>query len=544
MSVKNRFISALLLSIISFFALPLSAFAADIPLLTWERGKEQNIVMGGKTGASKWQLNLVAKDQKPLKFTPSIANSKGFIVYSLNVPADLPAGAYSVEASAPGEVTSIVAGVRIAERTIYAVTEIPTDLRLLLILYVILASSFSVIRGMKYSRISFIRDQHLFGTDPFDEEYTEDQEDRKKSRVREIIQPLYTFRRRRLSALEISFMKFIAMKDGEPLHKLSPNIWATMPFIGLGLGLFTGLKIQGHALIPIVPLWILIACAVIGALDAASGIAIAIGLASVQIVFGDLSSIRSMLILFSFTLTWYLPALLSSMYLLTLPRDFEKGLARLSRRSKLILINILAASLGSISVLIAAILTDSLVINRQGSAFSRIPLATIVFLVLLIKNGAELWIEKNRKKRAIELKVKEESLYLARVVSPGFTFLFAIAVFGLIFVWTQSWSRSAIGTLLVVLPFILLFLVFPEFAIKAIPAWERNLVAEVAVVALLTTGIFFGIQLLPLGVIAKSKTFILLGVIPVLLHGIYSVLLASKEHASQELAESTAGGEA
>jgi hypothetical protein len=35
-----------------------------------------------------------------------------------------------------------------------------------------------------------------------------------------------------------------------------------------------------------------------------------------------------------------------------------------------------------------------------------------------------------------------------------------------------------------------------------------------------------------------------LGVIPVLLHGIYSVLLASKEHASQELAESNAGGEA
>jgi hypothetical protein len=539
-----RFVAALLLALFSFFALPINAFAADIPLLTWERGKEQNIVMGGKTGAAKWDLYLVGEGRKSLKFKSSLANSKGFLVYSLNIPADLPTGAYSVQATAPGENSSVVAGVRIAERTIYAVTEIPTDLRLLLILYVILASSFSVIRAKKYANLSFTRDQHLFGSDPFEDDYVEDKDDRKKSKVKEIIQPLYTFRRRRLSALEISFMKFVAMKDGEPIHKLSPNIWASLPFIGLGIGLFTGLKIQGNTVIPNIPLWILITCAVIGALDAASGIAIAIGLASVQIVFGDLSSIRSMLILFSFTLAWYLPSLLSSMYLLTLPRDFEYIQKRISNRYRIILINVIASLLGSIAVLISAILTDSLVINRQSSSISRLPLAGIVFLVLLIKNGLEVWIERSRKNKSLEVHTKEESLYLARVVSPGFAFLFAIAIFGLIFVWTQSWGQSGLGTLLVVLPFILLFTVFPEFAIKAIPPWRRNLVAEVAVVALLTTGIFFGIQFLPLGVVAKSKTFILLGVIPVLLHGIYSVLLASKEHASQELAESKVGGEA
>jgi hypothetical protein len=228
MTVKNKFISTTLLGIFLLLSFPFKASALDIPLLTWERGKEQNIIMGGQTQAAHWNLSLVGENTKPLKFSASIPNAKGFIVYSLSIPLNEPLGAYSIQASAPGNSSSIVAGVRITERNFYTISQIPTDLRILIIFYAILISAFSVIRGRKYRTLAFVRDIHPIDLDPFEIESIDDSEELSKSKIKEWVEPLYRFRKRRISGSQNSFMKFIAMKDGEVLHKLSPNAWAAL----------------------------------------------------------------------------------------------------------------------------------------------------------------------------------------------------------------------------------------------------------------------------------------------------------------------------
>ncbi len=143
MKSKN-FAVALLVAI--FSALIPSASAADIPLLSWERGKQQNIVLGGPSTGSGWKIFLVAEGQADREFSASAPNGAGYIVYSIGLPRDLPLGGYAVEARAKGAPNSAVAAVNVIERTYYTISSIPTDLRLLFTFYAIIISSFAIIR--------------------------------------------------------------------------------------------------------------------------------------------------------------------------------------------------------------------------------------------------------------------------------------------------------------------------------------------------------------------------------------------------------------
>lgn len=63
---------------------------------------------------------------------------------------------------------------------------------------------------------------------------------------------------------------------------------------------------------------------------------------------------------------------------------------------------------------------------------------------------------------------------------------------------------------------------------------------ESALIGALTFGVYAAIQLLPTTVIAKSQAFILLGLVPGLLHGVYSVVVASSEHVARKAEEALA----
>ena len=105
-SSKN--VSVILL-VIGFLLIPVSASALDIPLLTWERGKEQNLVLGGNV-ENEWKIELVNEaNEKVLDFKESEISANGFRVYSVSIPNDFPVGAYAVRATGIGIPGSIVA---------------------------------------------------------------------------------------------------------------------------------------------------------------------------------------------------------------------------------------------------------------------------------------------------------------------------------------------------------------------------------------------------------------------------------------------------
>jgi len=149
-----------------------------------------------------------------------------------------------------------------------------------------------------------------------------------------------------------------------------------------------------------------------------------------------------------------------------------------------------------------------------------------VGVVIALKYIVEGALVNSREESAL----KEERLYLARVVSPGMALTLSASLFAIIFIWTQSYFAAFVGTLVIATPYFLLFLVFPRLAMARLESAKRSLVIEAIVIGALTFGIYALIQLLPTTVIAKSQAFILLGLVPGLLHGVYSVFVASSEH--------------
>ena len=507
----NRVLRVLGIVLAIFIATP-TAQAADIPFLTWENGKQQAIVLGGPSSSTEWKMSLVGENTKPLVFKASTRNSQGFYVFSIDLPTELTPGSYRIETTGTDGKISVVAGVQVKQREIYTITEIPTDLRLLAILFAILTALYTVVRSRKYSQLEFLRDV-------------------KSERAN----ALYRFRDSRLASHGDSFMRYLALRDGEPLHKVSGLLWSALPWLSFPLGVYTALAIQFDAAIPNGPIYLFFICAIIGALDSTSGISLAFGLGLTHVALGTVTSLRTLLIAATFTMAWYLPALVGSMVQLTVAKDFGGKTDAESPAAK-ILASIGAGVLGSLAVVISVILTDSLVINRESDSLLRWPLAAAVGAVIALKFIAEGALNKSRPAE----KVKSVNLYLARVVSPGMALTLLGGIFAIIFIWTQSYLASAAAALVIATPYFLLFLVFPRIAMARLADGKRNMLIEATLIGALTFAAYAAIQLVPTTVIAKSQAFILIGLIPGLLHGVYSVFVASSEHVARKTEEALA----
>lgn len=518
--MKSKKLSlALLVSFISILFAP-SASGADIPLLTWERGKQQTIVLGSSQNGGNFKIFLIAEGQADREFSASLPNSSGYIVYSLELPLDLPLGGYAIETRGAGRPDTPVAAVSVIERNYYTITSIPLDLRLLFTFYAIIVSSFAVIRARKYSSLSFTRDKSHRRLKSQDSD---------GSRVPTIFQPFYKFRSRRQAEMEISFLKFITYKDGEPLHKASPILWALIPFATFLLGMFMSYGIQATTVIPNVAIGLIVVAALIGAVDAFSGATAAAGFIFASLILGDVNGMRSFLAVVAFTMAWYLPSMLASMYLIVLRVDFTDNFGKLSSGLKDFLAVVVSAIFGSSAVVISAIVTDSLVINIQGDSFARWPLMALVALVILAKNLLEILIDRSRSQKGSNADSVTESIFLARAISPGMTSMLAIAFFSIVYVWTEKPLQSVIATAIIAAPFFLSFMVFPEVAGKRFPMFRRNVLVETLLIAGITSATYVGVQYLPMTTRQKAQAFILIGLVPVLIHAIYSALVVSSE---------------
>jgi hypothetical protein len=491
----------LLVFIAALFFISPAANAAttlNVPLLTWEAGKQQVIVLGGPGSNGAWKMQFEGEDIDPLQFKQTRKDSKGAYLYTLDLPKDLTPGAYVVQAVEVDGTKTTVAGIQVKVRETYRITQIPSDLKLLAMILAGLTTVFSVIRSRKYSNLVFARraipeQQNFF----------------------------YRFRNTRLASEGDSLSRFLALRSGEPLHKLSPTLWAIFPWLAIPLGVFTALKIQFDAAIPNGPIVLFFICAIFGALDATTGIALSFTLGFMHVALGNVTNLRSLVVAVAFTLAWYLPAILASLVRLTIGQDFK----RLSGKANSIVSAFLAALAGGATVAMSTIITDSLVINRQASDLLRWPLAGAVALTILVKYLFETTKENNV--------ATQEKLFLARVISPGLATTLFFGNLLLVYVWTNQITATVIASLVMIAPYFMLFVVFPKLGRLRLDKAKRNIVLEIVIVVGLTFTAYWVIQGLPQDVIIRSRIFILIGFVPSLLHAIYSVAIASAEFAAR-----------
>lgn len=109
------------------------AYAEEIPVLSWERGQVQNIVLGQGDSDDNWRVYLKSTDGRVLEGTKSLTNQANFVVYSISIPKNFPISGYVVEAENSNGQTKQVAGIQIIEIQAKEITRAPIELFLILL---------------------------------------------------------------------------------------------------------------------------------------------------------------------------------------------------------------------------------------------------------------------------------------------------------------------------------------------------------------------------------------------------------------------------
>ena len=505
----NKLIATLVAGIALVLSVPVAS-AADIPVLTWERGKEHNIVLGGNGIVKDWKIQISADGAQTLDLTRSRIDSRGFVVFSVNIPDSYPSGIYTITTNSTQEGSKVVAGVRIVEMSDYNLIQIPTKLFILLITLIILVSTLSILRMKKYEKIEYLRAK--FAEAP-----------------KGPIGVLYRFRDSSIEEIHRSIFKFQLIREGELLHKFSPVAWAVVPWVAMVIGAAVSANerlIQG---VQLTPALLYAGIAVIGLLDPFSGFMAGVGFAVIHCVTGNVSSVRGVMSLIAISVGWFAPGLISSLYADALNKDSY------SLVLKRFLPDLLASALGGLVFFSAQLLTNSFADHQGPISASSYLIPTIFSLLVFARIQGEKWLNKDLHQTGENYQIRV--LVLPRVISPRTILLSAFYFGAAIYVWTESWVFAFEIAAILAIPMALLMVRFENPVVPFLKKFERHIFAEVTVVVAIAYSVFNYIQSLPLEVTQKGRMFVGYTAVLLLIHGFYSSIYDSshRDKESQEL---------
>ena len=505
-----RWVAALLIAI---FATPTAAQAFDVPLLTWERGRVQQVVLGGGAYTANWVVTLEGEGTSPLTFTRSETNDAGYVVYSLNVPSDLPIGAYSVQTSGENAKKSLVAGVNLVQSQTKTASSNLIDLTIIISIFVFLTTIISTLRAKKYSVLTTQNTQ-------FSIKYDLGDDVSEPSFAVRLINAPYRIRINGLRSIRISLLQFLMVREGELLHRTSRSLFGALPLLGLLAGSIAGIEVNRNSGIANTGIAIFIAVALLAIFDAYSGLLATVGFWFIQLLTGNVTSVRDLLIMFSVGLTWIGTALFSGLLKENFGKDFHKS----SRGNSITLYGVVASALvGTLVFYLGHALIDGVLYVESPDRGISIASLVAIALAIAIKGFAE--IAKNSNAQADEV----EFFDVARVCSPQTAILLSSIAFGFLYIWTENAEQSLIFALMFTLPFYLAFIGFGEsFALfKRLP--PRNILLESALVALVAILSYRLLSGRPLLLGDKTQFLLLISAIPGIAHAIYSAMFSESE---------------
>lgn len=487
-----------------------TAGAADIPVLTWEKGKEHNIVLGGNGIVKDWKIQISAEGARPLELTKSRVDARGFVVFSVDIPDSYPSGIYTITTNSTKDGSKVVAGVRIVEMSDYNLIQIPTKLFIILFTLIILISTLSILRMKKYEKIEYLRAK-----------LTE--------APKGPIGALYRFRNSSIEEIHRSIFKFQVIREGELLHRFSPAAWAVVPWVALAIGALVSANerlIQGVQLTPVL---FYAGIAVIGLLDPFSGFMAGVGFAVIHCITGNVSSVRGVMSLVAISVGWFAPGLISSLYSDALNKDSY------SLFLKRFMPDVLASVIGGLVFFSAQLLTNSFA-DHQGPISGSGYLIPAIFSVLVFARiQGEKWLNKDLHQTGQNYQIRV--LVLPRVISPRTIIIASIYFAAAIYVWTESWAFALQIAVILMIPMALLMVRFENPVVPFLKRFKRHIFIEVSVVVAIAYLVFNYIQSLPLEVTQKGRMFVGYSAVLLLIHGFYSSIYDSshREKESREL---------
>lgn len=510
-------LKATILLVLTFILTPTIAHAFDIPLLTWERGRDQQVVLGGGAYTNGWKVTLEGGSVEPIAFSASAKNAAGYIVYTLTLPDDFALGPYSIVTNGSGSPRTVVAGVNIiAARTIGESSRL-FSLTLIISIVIFLSGIVSTIRARKYLYIPFKSHQVLPRlTDPIYDEPT--------NFWLRLEQAPYRIRVRSLTSLSQSLLRFLLIREGELAHRLSKGLYGTLPLVGFIAGILTAVTVKRNDGISNTAMTIFIAVAAIAIFDAFSGVLAALGFWAGQIITGQVTNVQEVLITLAIGFAWVGSSLFTALLREVIARDFTSKSS--GSDDPLKLLGVIGSSIvgGGVFYLGHALANSVINIDLTARKLSWVDVALIVAL-LAIKGFADVLVIS----RSEAHDARDESFYIARTNSPITAFAVFTAVFGFVYLWTQSAGRSLFIATIFSLPYFLAFIRFDKSSFLRTERLPRNILLESLILSGLAFAISSQIALKPLLSEQRADWLLLLAGIAPVIHSIYSAIYSSNE---------------
>jgi hypothetical protein len=497
-----------------------TAVAADIPLLTWERGRIQQVVVGGGAIENNWEMTLEGPGIDSLPFKRSNQASSGYAIFTIELADDLPAGGYTVVSKGNRSPRTVVAGINVIESLGYRITTVPFDLTKVIVVFVFLTALITTLRSRKYAKHSFVSTQDI---DPLNPLFTDEN---LANRLKHFA---YRWRIKTLLNLPLSLFRYQLIREGELAHRLSKPLYSFLPLIGFLSGLIVTNESQKVGGIGAAGLAVFIAVGVIGAVDAISGITATLGFWLSQMLLGNITSIRDLLIIVSVSIAWVAPALFSSLIREAVDLDLKNLLGKEVGFYARFFGVLTSAVFGGLLFYFGQLLLNSVLVNFTQTRNISLLAVSIIVISLLLKAVLDEVLVLNKEEKASSYAQKSEIINVARVTSPRTAFLVLVSTFSFAYIWTQSAQQSAISAVLFSCPYFLIFIRMGRFNFKLIGGDRRYILIEPILVSALTFIIYSQISPAPLFADRKAELFLILAALPGLIHGIYGLFCDSVE---------------
>lgn len=505
----SRFKATLLGSLSFFFVLtPVVSFAVEIPVLTWERGRVQEIILGDTSNTTNWRLELISENTKPIPFIGSSQNESGFYVYSAVIPNDLPEGAYRLETSGDGVVTSIVAGVNLVAAESYDITKQSQDLSLVVGLFTFITVTLSSLRSRKYSSLYATTESEAVSSESKD-----------LTPAGKIIKKALYLRRDLTQGVAPSLLRFLLGQESRSLFRLSKTAYYALPILAIVLGFFAALNAQASDGLENSNLIYFFLITLLGLTDSFSGFFALLTFWAIQFFFGDVSSLNQILIVIAAAIAWVGPSLSARVYLDSIKKDFS-----IPSKSLVKLIPALGSALSATLIFFGGY---KLLVSLMGEISNQWKMQPIyLILVFALAFIKALFLVKFEHKVDDNKSLTFEVVRVASPLTASTTFLVTL---GFVYIWTENALMAVIASALFAAPYFLLFVRLEPIGVSLFGKIKRNIILESSFAVLASIFVYNQIAALPLLSDQRVEIFLIAAAVPGLLHAIYSSICDSAQ---------------
>ena len=321
MKIRNLLLA--LFAILAISAAP--ATAAYTPVLTWERGIEQSITLGGSTDSTLWNIEMRGPGGNILLFERSGKNNAGFYVYSVQLPENLPLGRYAIYANALGSEEALTSYVDVVVLKNFDPSSDPKTLGFVatiafMVLSVLGSASQTEQPSRRENRYEEPAETSEHRDDPTFIDYKENLEDNRERGPIDRIGYGKSALVRRMDATRFSLSHYLPhysplasriASDGSWFQALFGPLVAILPGVGVFLGI--SLASATDMTVSLIPhnLTLVTAALVLGVIDASAGVCVALTYAISALATQNLVNAIDVRAIMGLSLIFFAPILLA-----------------------------------------------------------------------------------------------------------------------------------------------------------------------------------------------------------------------------------------